>query len=420
MTGLAGPAVRAVLARRVGRGKEDPARLGERLGKPGAPRPHGPLVWLHAASVGESLSILPLVERLGALDPAPAILVTTGTVTSARLMGERLPQGALHQFVPVDLPSAVDRFLDHWRPDLAIWVESELWPNLVLAAARRGVPMALVNARMSETSARNWRRLPGLATPLMHAFEIVLAQSDEDAARFAALGARGVTVPGNLKAAAGALDADPVALLALESAIGLRPRWLAASTHPGEERLVAEAHATLVGAHPDLLTIIVPRHPARGGEIAAELAGFGLSVARRANGDLPGPRTGVYLADTMGELGLFYRLSPIAFVGNSLVGAGGGHNPLEPARLCAAVLSGPKVANFTEAFATLEAAGAARIVPDGAALADAVGALLADPAEVLARGAAGARAAASDHVVLDRIMGALLPLLEASRRDAAA
>ena len=408
LTRLAAPAVRLLLARRMRRGKEDPLRLPERLGQAGLARPGGRLAWIHAASVGEALSILPLVTRLQALDLQ--VLVTTGTVTSARLMAERLPPGALHQFVPVDLPGAVNRFLDHWHPDLAIWVESELWPNLVLAAARRGIPMVLVNARMSAASARGWGRLPGLARPLMRAFALIMAQSNEDAERFRLLGAQNVSVPGNLKVAAEPLAADAGALAHLDTTLGARPRWLAASTHAGEERIAARVHLQLRASHPELITLIVPRHPARGGEIAADLAGLGLRVARRANGDLPEPRTDIYLADTLGELGLFYRLAPIAFVGNSLL-PGGGHNPLEPARLCAAVLSGPRTANFTEAFAALEQGGAVQIVADAEALAAAVAALLADPQAVAAAGARAAQIALADTGVLDRILHLMTPLM---------
>ena len=410
LTMLAAPAVRLLLARRAGRGKEDPARLGERLGRPGLPRPAGPLVWLHGASVGEALSILPLVARLGGR--GLSVLVTTGTVTSGQLMAERLPPGALHQYVPVDLPSAVARFLDHWRPDAAIWVESELWPNLVLGAAARGVPMALVNARMSEASRRGWSRAPGLARALVGAFSTIQAQSREDAERFASLGAREVGVPGNLKAASEPLAADPAALAALAAAIGDRPRWLAASTHQGEERLAALVHRRLAPRHPGLLTVVVPRHPARGGEIAAEAAALGLSVARRSAGASPGPDVDLYLADTLGELGLFYRLAPLSFVGNSLNPGGGGHNPLEPARLGATILSGPRVHNFADAFAALAAADALVAVADEEELAASLDRLLRDPAEASRRAEAAGRVAAADSDVVDRVLIGLAPILE--------
>jgi 3-deoxy-D-manno-octulosonic-acid transferase len=407
-----GPAIRILLLLRRARGKEDPARLPERLGRAGLPRPEGPLVWLHGASVGEALSALPLIERLLAGDPARSVLVTTGTVTSARLMAERLPERAFHQFAPVDIPAAVARFLDHWRPDLALWLESELWPNMIAAAARRSVPMALVNARLSKRSYRRWRCLPGFARSLLGAFRLCLAQSPEDAGRFRALGAPHVESPGNLKYASPRLPADPAALEALRASIGARPLWLAASTHIGEEAIVAEAHRKLRNRHPALLTVIVPRHPERGAAIAAELAAAGLAVARRGADESPTPSTDIYLADTLGELGLFYRLAQISFVGGSLV-PHGGQNLLEPAQLGCAVLHGPAVFNFEAIAAAMKAAGATERVHDAGGLAAAVDTLLTD-AELRARRAeAASEVAAGEAGVLDRVMAALGPLLDA-------
>lgn len=405
-TELLGPAIELWLKRRLARGKEDPARLKERLGQPGRPRPPGRLVWLHAASVGEALSVLPLIERLLAERAGLSALLTTGTVTSARLMAERLPPRAFHQFAPVDRPSAVRRFLDHWRPDLALWVESELWPNLVTETAKRGAPMALINARLSERAFRRWRRFGWMIRPMLQAFTLALAQSEADAERLRALGARDVRCLGNLKDAAPPLAADPGKLAELAAAFGDRPRWLAASTHPGEEAIAAEAHRALKPRLPGLLTVIAPRHPERGPEIADAL---GLSVGRRAAGEPPG--ADAYLADTLGELGLFYRLCPIVFVGGSLV-PHGGQNPLEPARLGAAVLFGPHMRNFAEAEARLAAAGALRVA-DGPALAEAVGRLLADPMEAQRRGAALAAATAQDKAVLEAVLAALAPLIDA-------
>jgi 3-deoxy-D-manno-octulosonic-acid transferase len=407
-----GPAIRILLLLRRARGKEDPARLPERLGRAGLPRPEGPLVWLHGASVGEALSALPLIERLLAGDPARSVLVTTGTVTSARLMAERLPERAFHQFAPVDIPAAVARFLDHWRPDLALWLESELWPNMIAAAVRRSVPMALVNARLSKRSYRRWRCLPGFARSLLGAFRLCLAQSPEDAGRFRALGAPHVESPGNLKYASPPLPADPAALEALRASIGARPLWLAASTHIGEEAIVAEAHRKLRNRHPALLTVIVPRHPERGAAIAAELAAAGLAVARRGADESPTPSTDIYLADTLGELGLFYRLAQISFVGGSLV-PHGGQNLLEPAQLGCAVLHGPAVFNFEAIAAAMKAAGATERVHDAGGLAAAVDTLLTD-AELRARRAeAASEVAAGEAGVLDRVMAALGPLLDA-------
>lgn len=409
-TDFAGPALRLLLARRGSRGKEDRARIGERMGRPGKPRPAGPLVWVHGASVGEALSALPLIGRLLDTRPDLQILVTTGTVTSAAMMAERLPPRAFHQFVPLDRRPWAASFLDHWRPDLALWLESELWPNLLVAARARTIPLVLVNARLSARSFARWRVASGFARWLLGHFSICLAQSETDATRLRALRAPNVSCPGNLKRAAPPLAADEAELKRLRAAVGTRPVWLAASTHAGEEAIAARVHRALAAKHPRLLTIIVPRHPARGLAIARDLAGDGLKIARRAAGEPIAPDTDIYLADTMGELGLFYRLAPVAFVGGSLV-PHGGQNPLEPAQLGAAILHGPHVANFRDIAAALGASGAAEPVADEAALTAALGRLLADPAEVARRGEAGRSAAAAETQVLDRIMTALAPLL---------
>ncbi len=387
---LAAPALRLLLARRARAGKELLARLGERRGLAGAPRPPGRLIWLHAASVGESLSVLPVAAALAAR--RVSVLLTTGTVTSAALLAERLTEPGLagwvrHQFVPLDVPRWAGRFLDHWRPDAAGFVESEIWPNLLAACRVRGVPVMLLNARLSPRSFKRWRLVPGLARAVLGGFAAVAAQSAADAARLAALGATAVSAPGNLKFAAPKLPAPPAALAAARAALVGHPVWLAASTHPGEEAVVAAAHRLLAPAHPGLVTLIVPRHPERGTAIAAGLDG--LEVTRRSLGEGPPPE-GVWIADTLGELGLWYRLAPVVLVGRSLLAPGGGQNPLEPARLGCAVATGPHTGNFAEPVARLRAARALAIVADAPALADFVAAMLADPA---ARTAMGTRAA---------------------------
>lgn len=406
-----GPAVRILLLLRRARGKEDAARLPERLGRAGLPRPEGPLIWLHGASVGEALSALPLIDRLLAGEETRSVLVTTGTVTSARLMAERLPDRAFHQFAPVDLPGAVERFLDHWRPDLALWLESELWPNMIAAAAKRDIPMVLVNARLSARSYKRWRLLPGFARSLLGAFKLCLAQSPADADRFAELGATRAESVGNLKYASPPLPADDAALKAISAMIGARPVWLAASTHPGEETIVAEAHRKLRGRHPTLLTIIAPRHPERGAALAQELSSGGLDVARRAADEPITAETEIYLADTLGELGLFYRLAPIAFVGGSLV-SHGGQNLLEPAQLDCAILHGPAVFNFEAIASAMKDAGASERVFDAGSLAAAVDTLLTDADLRARRSNAAAAVAAGEAGVLDRIMTALEPYLK--------
>lgn len=369
------PFARAMLRRRLAAGKEHPVRLSEKLGHAGATRPAGTLIWVHAASVGETLSILPLIERM--MRDGHGILLTTGTVTSAELAATRLPPGAIHQFAPLDLPAVVRRFLDHWRPDLAVFCESELWPNLMLACRERGIPFGIVNGRMSERSVRRWRRLRSLSRALLSGLSFCLAQSREDCARYASLGAAAV-FPGNMKFDAAPLPVDGEALFALEKSIGRRPVFLATSTHPGEEEQVLEAAARLREQEPELLTILVPRHPARGAEIEALCRAGGIRPVVRSRGEVPDEVATLYLADTLGELGLFYSLATIAFIGGSLVPIGG-HNPIEPAKLGAPILHGPTVANFRDIYAVLDREDAAVAIDDPIMLAKAAARLIADP-----------------------------------------
>lgn len=422
-TTLVGPLVPAYLRRRAGRGKEDPTRLGERRGETSRLRPAGPLVWVHAASIGESLSMLGLLARILDDHPHVSALVTTGTLTSARLLETRLGGlRAVHQFVPLDRARYVRRFLEHWHPDLAIWVESELWPNLILETRQHGIPMLLVNARMSARSFARWRRLPGVIRPLLSAFQLCLAQDQAAAERLWRLGADHAECVGNLKAAAAPLAADAAELERLRRATAGRSLWLAASTHPGEEDAVASAHAALRGVRPHLLTIIVPRHPSRGGEIAERLQAQGLRVTRRSAGALPGAETEIYLADTLGELGLFYRLAPIVFVGGSLA-RHGGHNPIEAALLGCAILIGPDTSNCSEAAAALIGAGGGETVVDERALADALGRLLQDPALLSRRVAASREVASAGAGVLDAVyrrLGGWLDRLPSDPRRARA
>ena len=406
------PLVLLYLKWRRRRGKEDGARIAERLGVASLRRPARPLVWIHAASVGEATSVLALMQRITDERPGIAILATTGTVAAARLLEARLPEGARHQFVPVDLPHPVERFLDHWRPDLAIWIESELWPNLVLATHRRGIPMVLLNARLSDRSLARWRALPGLIRPMLRAFALCLAQDEAQAERFRSLGAPVVASVGDLKAAAAPLDADPAMLAELREEVGGRPLWLAASTHAGEEEIVAATHRAIAKAHPGLLTIIAPRHPARGPAIAEMLRSKGLRVARRAAGDPVATETDIYLADTLGELGLFFRMAGIAFIGGSLAGKGG-HNSFEAARLDCAILHGPDMANCAAMAAALAAAGASTTVHDAETLARAVDQLLTDRHLRDMRAAAAQRVAAAGTQALDAALDRLAPWLDA-------
>jgi 3-deoxy-D-manno-octulosonic-acid transferase len=407
---IGAPLIRLYLKRRTSRGREDAARIGERYGIASRLRPDGALVWLHAASIGEAFSVLRLIERIAASPARPHVLVTTGTVTSARLLAGRLADRAFHQFVPVDHPEWIKRFLDHWRPDLMLLVESEFWPTTMSEVRRRGIPMALVNARISSRSFRGWQRLPSVIKPLLASFTIALAQDQETADRLTVLGARNVAVPGNLKFAAGPLACDPGELRTLGRLLGERPRWLAASTHEGEEIIAARVHSELKSRFPDLVTMIVPRHPHRGEAIAQTLEEQGLTVSRRAAGDAVTPETDIYLADTLGELGLFYRLTAVVFVGGSLVPRGG-QNPLEPARLGAAVLFGPRMDNFTSVGNEMATAGAAITVADETALAAAIADLLSDREMRDKAASAGFTIATGKEGILDAVVAHLEPLL---------
>ncbi len=407
---LAPPFARLALLRRRARGKEHADRVRERMGHPRRTRPDGALIWLHAASVGEAQSALPLIGRILARLPAAHVMVTSGTVTSARLMDERLPARAFHQFAPVDCPAWVRRFLDHYRPDLALWVESELWPALLAETAARVPAAVLLNGRMSARSFRRWRRFPGAARRLIRAFDPVMAQSATDAERFRRLGARRVETPGNLKRAAAPLPADPAALAAFGQATSDRPVWLAASTHPGEEAALAEAHRAVRRQFGAALLILVPRHPERGPAIADDLRRAGHAVGLRSAGAVPDRATDVYIADTLGELGLFYRAAPVAFVGGSLT-PHGGQNLIEPAQLDCAILHGPHIGNFAEIAGVLQAAGASETVAAADALAPAVCRLLANPAECRDRAARAAASVEDCAGILDRTMTLLEPRL---------
>jgi 3-deoxy-D-manno-octulosonic-acid transferase len=363
VTSLLEPFAPGLLRRRAARGKEDADRLGERLGHASRPRPDGPLVWLHGVSVGESLSLLPLAEALRARRPDLGLLVTSGTVTSAELLARRLPEGVIHQFAPVDAPGAVRRFLDHWRPGLGVQVESELWPNLILGARARGVRLVLASARMTQESARGWGRVPAAARSLLGSFDLILPQDPDTAARLTGLGAAmGPAL--NLKRVGDPLPCDQAELARLREAIGERPVILAASTHSGEEALIARAAEGLGG-----LLVVAVRHPDRGAAVAEELAALGLQVARRAAGEPLTAETTAYVADTLGEMGLFFRLADVAVMGGSFVEGVGGHNPLEPARLGVPLVTGPHHFNAAELYGEMFAEVCAIEAADQAALA---------------------------------------------------
>ena len=402
------PLAPALIKRRLKLGKEDPARVSERRGMSADPRPSGPLVWIHGASVGEVLAAAALIEKLRALNLR--ILLTSGTVTSAAIVAKRFPADVIHQYVPYDSPRYVARFLDHWRPSLALFIESDLWPNLILSSAARRLPMVLINGRMSHRSFPRWRRVSGTISALLGRFDLCLAQSQLDADRFSALGSRNVVTTGNLKLDVPAPPADTAKLEKLMAVTRGRPIVLAASTHPGEEEMLADTHRTLAGYFPQLLTVIVPRHADRGDLVARTIGASGLNVALRSREELPTAVTDIYVADTMGELGLFYRLAPIVFMGGSLV-EHGGQNPIEAIKLGASVVHGPHVFNFTDVYEALDSAGGARRADSQEALMKQLGQLLDDPKAREASLVASERVVEQLGGALERTLTALEPYL---------
>lgn len=410
LTRLARPLAPLILSRRAKRGKEDLSRSNERLGKVKIRRPDGHLTWVHAASVGETNAILPLIHALNEKYPEGKILLTTGTVTSAKLAQQRLPQNAIHQFIPLDATKFVDQFLDHWRPNLALFVESEVWPNLILQSSTRQIPMVLVNGRMSDKSYNKWKKQKGLSKPLFSRFDLILAQNEQLANRFKTLGAPQTLSSGNLKADCPAPPISQSKLEELKHAIQDRPIFTAASTHPGEEKVIAEVHEKLKTSQPDLLTIIIPRHPDRAGDISKILKEKQLSHAIRSSGHLPRQKDEFYIADTIGELGTFYALSPLAFIGGSLI-EHGGQNPIEAIKRDTAVITGPYWHNFIDAYEALHSANACIEATDANQIAKAAQDLMADHEKANAL-----RNRASDAVnqlggALNKTMQALEPFM---------
>lgn len=372
LTRLVGPLAGPLLARRARAGKEDASRLGERRGVASVARPEGELIWLHAASVGESMIALSLAEALCESRPRAHCLITSGTLTSASLIARRAAPRVIHQFPPVDRPDWAQRFVAHWRPDLAVFTESELWPNLIEATHASGARLALVNARLNEKSIRSWRRWPGAARALLSRFDWIGASDLRTAEGLSKLAGREIAMLGSLKLETGTPDPDPDRLTAARAAIAGRPVFVAASTHSGEEPILAEAHRQILQDHPVALMILAPRHPERAGEAEAALANAGLSHVRRSNGEAPGPETEVWLADTLGEMGLWFTLAPAAVICGSYIDGIGGHNPIEATRAGAAVISGPYTASFDDVFAAYDREMARTVCSNAAETARAV------------------------------------------------
>ncbi|MGD9656046.1 MAG: 3-deoxy-D-manno-octulosonic acid transferase [Methylocystis sp.] len=402
------PFASSLLNWRARHGREDPERLAERMGESHRPRPGGRLVWLHGASLGETLSLLPLIDRF--IQHGLEVLVTSGTVSSAQVLSARLPAGAFHQYAPLDAPKFIERFLDHWRPDIAVFAESELWPNIVAAVRARGAPLVLANARISRKSAERWRAIPGAAKSVFGAVDLCLAQDSDNAARFMALGARCVRIAGNLKFDVPPPPADSAKLAEFNGAIGARPAWAAVSTHAGEEDIVLDAHVEMAAKTPSLLTIIAPRHRERAAEIVEAARARGLNAALRSQESEPPRDVDVYVVDSVGELGLVFRSVGVVLMGKSLL-PGGGQNPIEPAKLGCAILHGPHVENFSEVYNELAAAKAAARVSDAASVARAAHYLLSEPARMRKMGRAAAETVERLGGASRGIMNAVEPYL---------
>ncbi len=412
LTVLSTPALHFLLKMRQNNGKEDPARIYERKGQPSIRRPDGKMGWVHAASVGEAQSALIVIKRLLDNDPDLHILLTSGTRTSAAFMAEKLPNRAFHQYMPLDHAGWVNQFLDHWQPDFALWMESELWPNMLGAIKARNIPAALVNGRLSDKSFKRWSGFRSSAQHLLETFTLILTQTDEDATRFKDLGAKSVKSSGNIKYSAAPLPVNEKSLTALVAKIRARPHWVFASTHKGEEAMAARIQQSLKKTMPDVLTIIVPRHPDRAQSILEGLDNFDLNVAQRSAGDMPEAATDIYLADTLGELGLFYTISDIAVIGRSFSDdGGGGHNPIEAAQLDCAVLYGPKVQFQREIYDDMKTANAALLVKDEKTLEEKLRVLLLNPKDCQTLQNQAHKFAASKAGLIDDVMESLTSIV---------
>ena len=395
-------------------GKEIAARKGERFGRTALPRPKGHLVWIHAASVGETMSVLPLIDALAAR--GSKVLLTTVTVTASQVAEKRLPEGCIHQFIPYDAPGPIGRFLDHWSPDLAMVVESEIWPCLFMDLRSRAIPFVLVNGRLSDGSSRTWSRVPRIARHVFECPDAVLAQSDADAERFRRLGCRNVQMTGNVKFDAAEPPVREEDLAVFRKEIGSRPVWLAALTHPGEDEVVLDAFETLRHDLPDLLLIIVPRHPARAGDVRDMAVGRDYSVASRKNQQRVSEEIDIYLGDTLGEMGLFYRSAPVTFLGGSLVDVGG-HNPVEAALLGSALVTGPKVSNARAVYKDFWSHGAALRIEEAGDLADRVLTLFRVPGRAEAQAETARKLVEAGRGALEKTLDMLQPHLNGNSRD---
>ncbi len=382
---LGSPLLSRYLNRRIASGKEDPDRILERKGLTDIPRPDGKVIWVHGASVGESLSVLPVIEDLLEKSDNLFIVLTTGTMSSANMLKDRLPERTCHQYTPLDHPDWIANFLRHWQPSVVVWLESEFWPNILHGIKQQKIPLVLLNGRVSDQSFTRWKKIPFIIGPMLAMFDDCLAQSGEDSRRLTYLGARNAVNHGNIKLGAPPLPADETILADFSAALGDRPRWMLSSSHDGEETLAGDIHLALADGHPELLSLIVPRHPTRGVVIAESLRARGIKTGLRSAGDKPESHMGAYVADTVGELGIYYRLCDIVVIGKSFITPGGGQNPFEATKLEKAVILGPHMSNFTEITETMLQTGAAIQVSDRAGLQREIGILLDNPERVKSR-----------------------------------
>lgn len=395
--------IRRYIEKRKKIGKEDVKRFNERVGRPTKPRPAGRLIWLHGASVGESISMLPLINRLLELYPDAHVMVTTGTTTSAEVMAKRLPERAFHQYLPIDNPVFAARFVRHWQPTIALWFKSEFWPAMLSTIKRRNIPLILINGRISNKSFKRWQQFDFVIKEILDCFTACLGQSEEDAYRLRVLGAKDAMCLGNLKYAGLPIPVDEDAKKEIQTKIGERPVWLVSSTHNDEETKIGRYLKELIAKHPGLLTIIAPRHPNRGGEIRDTLRDrFQLKTALRSAGEKIMPETDVYIADTIGEMGIWYELCPIVFIGGSLI-PHGGQNFMEPSRCRDAVIVGPHMHNFTDAMNRAKRADGIIQVDETVELIDMVDQLLSNKELLEAKRSLAYNWATSEAKVLDGI-----------------
>lgn len=395
--------IKRYVEKRKQKGKEDVARFNERVGRPKMMRPDGKLFWLHGASVGESISMLPLINKILETYPDAHVMVTTGTVTSADVMQKRLPERAFHQFIPIDNPIFTTRFVKYWHPDVALWFESEFWPAVLSSIKRKNIPLILINGRISNKTFKRWQQFDFICKELLNCFDLCLGQSEEDAYRLKVLGAKETACLGNLKYAGLPLPIDENARHDILNQIGNRKFWLASSTHNDEEIRIAKVHKRLKEKFPDLLTIIAPRHPNRGEEIAAEISKIDLTTALRSKDENITQKTDVYIANTIGEMGLWYDVANIVFIGGSLI-PHGGQNFIEPSRVRDAVIVGPHMHNFSDAMARAKKADAVIQISDTLELEEIVSELLANESLLEAKRSLAYNWAVSETKVLDGIM----------------